>query len=156
MKEIPLSGYKFATVDDDVYDWLKWYNWSCTGNDHPVRKVLGAQVYMSRVISGVPRAYTVFTRNGCPLDLRRDNLLIRRPGGEWHPNWPMCARRTAHHGLLWDESKGLWLAHTANIKVGYYESELEAARAYNCTVRNLGLSLPLNDLAFAYGPSEKA
>lgn len=157
MKEIPLSGFKFATVDDDVYDWLSAYDWSCTGNDHPVRMVQRISVYMSRVITGVPHAYMVFTRNGSPLDLRRSNLRIRRPGGEWCPDdWPMSCRRTRFHGLIWRSDKGLWLAHVNSLKIGMFDSECEAARTYNIVVRDLGIDLPLNNLEYAYGTSEKA
>ncbi len=133
MFEIPLATGEKTLVDECVYKWLGEYNWSCNSGKYPVRGISGGKekIWMHRLIAGYPFYYKVEYRNGKTFDLRISNLRVIAPDGktvEWHGKNDGTSEFT---GVVWDRRRGLWKTDVAGMAAGYWDNEIDAARAYN-------------------------
>jgi len=154
---VELTKNKRALVDDDLYEWLHWYNWlamekkgrSC----YAIRKVRVTAgvpivvIWMHRLIAGVPKDYKIVWINGNSLDNRRSNMRILDPTGI-EIDWEGSCGHSKFQGVIWDGYFGLWRVRFDNMLVGYYDNEIEAAKAWNEKAKKFLPNTPLNDLSF--------
>lgn len=161
MREIQLQGGDVALVDDDDYPLLSRFKWQRAGAAGyaatTIETVMGANntIYMHRMILGGFSMVDHINLN--PLDCRKSNL--RR--ATWQENqWNKGKPKGCKHGKTTSKYKGVsrvesktkgvrWFAsikHVAPgahkstgklIRIGYFNSEDEAARAYNRKVVEL-------------------
>ena len=154
MKTIPISSGLEVLVDDVVHEWLNWYKWSVvnTTPKYALRKVvretdgINRVVYLHRIISGLPTEYRICFINGNTLDCRHENLRTTSKAGkviEWEGS---CGAST-FNGVIWDGRYGLWRAHLDGMIIGYYITEIDAARGYNSKAIKF-LPETVNDLSF--------
>lgn len=144
MKLIPLPQGRFAIVDDDDFEELSQFRWSCAGKaDRPyVRRVIRRQnggsawsLYMHRVIARPGKGMDVDHIDGNVLNNRRSNLRVC---------WRYQNARNRKLGKLNKSGfKGVFLIKrtgkfSAAIKVNYHSKYLgcfstarDAAMAYN-------------------------
>lgn len=145
----------FETVFDDE-DWpiLKDYEWYVQERGKNVyvraRDIFGDTVYMHRLVLGIHGELEVDHKNGDTLDNRRSNLRIatvsqnrmNRKKFEGYYSSP-------YKGVSF--KRGKWRAQITLdkkvIHIGTFETELEAAKAYNDKALELhGEFAKLNDL----------
>ena len=81
MRKLTLSQGKPAIVDDDVYDDLAMYKWSCMSTGYAYRATPGGRkhILMHRVIMDAKPGQEVDHISGNRLDNRRSNLRVCKP-----------------------------------------------------------------------------
>jgi hypothetical protein len=141
-KEIPLTKGYVTIVDEADYDWLNQWNWHVTTNRHhayaarwitPITNPKIGQ-RMHRIITGVPVGLEVDHIDGDGLNNRRDNLRIcTKNENQWNRRTIIGVSK--YHGVGWKSGSKKWRAriqsHNNQINLGYFSSEIEAAKAYN-------------------------
>ena len=133
MPEIMLPDNISINVDESVYSWLGGYNWSLNSGRYAVRGIHGGKkkIWLHRIIAGYPFYYKVEHRNGKFFDCRVSNLRVIGPDGKeqsWHGKLDGTSEFA---GVVWDERKGLWKTDIAGMDAGFWDNEIDAARAYN-------------------------
>lgn len=138
MKTIPLSRGKFAIVDDEDYEWLMHWKWSCTAHNYAVRaegpKCKRKFIYMHREILKTQKGIIDHVNND-KLDNRKINLRNCNKS-ENATNSPKPSNNTSgYKGVYWNKRASLWMASIKykykQIHLGYFKTSIEAARAYN-------------------------
>lgn len=138
MKEIHLTGIygegKVAIIDDEDFDMVNSFNWHVV-NNYPV-KSLGQRpnrkkISMHRFVLGyIPEGKLVDHINGDTLDNRKVNLRICTNAQN-----QMNAKKqdinnasSIYKGVIKHKP---WRASIANTTIGYFDTEIEAAQAYD-------------------------
>ena len=145
MKQIPLTQGKVALVDDADYEWLNQWKW-CAMKGHntwyaaryssPVNRKQRT-IFMHREILGLkfgdPRQTDHRNHNG--LANWRDNLRICNGTQNQYNRNPQKNHSSEYKGVSWHKRRHKWRARiffdNHNIHLGYYASEVEAAKAYD-------------------------
>jgi hypothetical protein len=157
--ELAISGHT-VLIDDADYEKvsiIKWHVyqygtelWYASGGSK------GHTIYMHRVIVDVPAGMSVDHINGNGLDNRRDNLRVclhqQNLSNQHHQ------RRLTHSrykGVTFNKNRASqkkpWIAQIKAFQkhygLGYFATEIEAARAYNeAATRFFGEYARLNDI----------
>lgn len=149
-RRIPLSRGKHALVDLDDYDRLSRYKWhtvNARGTFYAVRNTGQRRgqkrivVKMHREVLKVPDGMFVDHINHNGLDNRKANL---RPATQAQNarNRRKARRGNVHSkykGLTWYKSQKRWavriMADRKSRFIGYFDDELDAARAYDQAAR---------------------
>lgn len=156
MNYIELTQDRRVLVDDDVYEWLNGYYWHVTlggtRKSYAVRKaaLYGGfrKVYMHRLVCGFPALFDVRFISGDSLDCRADNLMVVNLSGQ-QEHWRGGRGCSEFLGVTWNKGRGLWEAHLNSFHVGFYDNEVDAARAYNAKALEVwGERTPLNEFPF--------
>ena len=151
MKELKLTGGEVALVDSTDYDWLDQWNWTVlkTANtSYAVRQTSdssGARrtVMMHRVILETPKGMEADHINGNGLDNRRENIRTcthaQNMCNRVHRATEKCTSK--YKGAQWYAGKGKWRVSIRfrgkRTHVGYFNSEIEAAEAYDKKAKEL-------------------
>lgn len=141
-KQIPLSQGKFATVDDVDYDWLAKRKWSYDPKGYAIGKSANVSVYMHRVVLNASGPVVVDHVNGDGLDNRRENLRIVTTAQNNYNQRPRKRPKTSQYkGVSLNKTVNRWQAHIKKGDeyrryLGLYDSEQDAARAYNAAARH--------------------
>lgn len=136
-KRILLTQGRFAIVDESDYDYLsqmKW-NYSKTAHNYYARtKINGSNKYMHRIIMKEPDGLQIDHINGDTIDNRRCNLRICT-NQENARNSKSRKGKSKYKGITWSKRDLNWKAQIqvnyVNYHIGYYDTEEEAALAYN-------------------------
>lgn len=156
-KQIPLSQGKFAIVDDDAFDFLNQWKWCYCNSGYAIRSdyTSGVRVFvlMHRFILDAPKGMYVDHVDHNGLNNQRNNIRIATPS-ENHYNMRASSSEfsSKYKGVFYARQKQKWAAriHTDKQKhfLGYFNTELEAAQAYNlaATLSHGNFALP-NDLS---------
>lgn len=161
MKEIPLTQGRFTLVDDADYEQLnkqKWYAhqsrnvWYVRSNSLPVNdKQLS--ILMHRVILGLQHGdgKQVDYIDGDGLNNQRSNLRICTNAQNQHNRRQKVTGQSRFKGVTRHRQSKRWIAqinrHSAQRYIGSFDTEEEAAEAYNEKARELhGEYAYLNDL----------
>jgi len=143
MKKIPLSQGKYAIVDDADFAWLSKWKWCAkkTGRGwYVVRSVYknGKQtiIQMHRLILNTPLGMETDHINHDGLDNRRANLRIcTRTENNRNARKRRKPTSSQFKGVYWHKRYCKWAAQIMHngkkIHLGFYDSEIEAARAYD-------------------------
>lgn len=149
MPYIPLTQGQKALVDPEDYAWLsqyKWYAHKTTYGTYMAARTYRDEtgklifLYMHRAIVAAPEGMVVDHINGDTLDNRRANLRIcTRAENNRNMHRFRTRKRAAIHsrfkGVYWDKKSKKWMAqirvNKRNIYLGRYETEQEAAIAYD-------------------------
>jgi hypothetical protein len=146
-RRIPLSKGKYAIVDLQDYDWLRQYKWHINEGRSPYaarnsrvgdgRKK--TKIGMHREILGVKETMVVDHINHNTLDNRRANLRPATVRQNAYNRRKKPNTSSRYKGTYWIKREKKWMA---DIKVdgrrkrlGYFDSEVEAARAYDSAAR---------------------
>lgn len=140
---IPLTREKFAVVDDEDFPLLARFKWQAiiSRNTFYARRNAGGgrQIRMHRVILDAPTNLQVDHVSGDGLDNRRCNLRLVT-----HSQQQMNKRKSKgtprFKGVKRQRGSGRWGARIKVgqkcIRLGTFESEEEAARAYDAAAVN--------------------
>jgi len=145
MKEIKLTQGKVAVVDDADYRWLnkfKWYAYKNRNTFYAARSIRlpdgkWTTIIMHREILGMGLGdrREVDHRNHNGLDNQWDNLRICTCAQNQYNQVPQRNRSSAFKGVYWRKDCNKWRAkiqiNCRRIHLGNFESEIEAARAYD-------------------------
>ena len=142
---VKLTQNKVAIVDQEDWEHIKKYTWCAmhtgrSGGVVAVSNTFGRQVYMHRVIIGAIHGdgQIVDHINHNRLDNRRSNLRLANPGQSAR-NRRKGKRKggstSIYKGVSWDREAGRWrtqcMKQGKHYRLGFFDSEIEAARAYN-------------------------
>lgn len=132
MRKIPLTQGKFAIVDDDDYEFLMQWKWSLTSHGYAKRSQrTGNQkcFYMHREITKIKKDMQVDHINHNKLDNRKCNLR------EVTSNQNMMNRSTtvglSKYKGVGKHKCGKWRSYCNKKHIGLFDSEIEAAKAYD-------------------------
>ena len=137
-KLIPLTQGKYAVVDDEDFAKLNKYKWRALRGWSSFYAVRGIgkwpnqrQVYMHRLIMDAPKGQEIDHRNCNGLDNRRENLRICSHSQNMQNQRPRKDTTSIFKGVSWNKFMKKWIVHLAQNHIGYFDSEIEAARAYD-------------------------
>ena len=144
MKRIPLTQGKYATVDDEDYDYLmqwKWYALWDRNTFYAVRKspMTGQGdnrqlIRMHREILQADRGQMVDHRNGNGLDNRKQNIRFCS-GSQNNYNCANYPHSSRYKGVSWKSARSRWyvgIRHRGkHVFIGSYDDEDEAGKAYD-------------------------
>lgn len=133
------SGAVCLVSPEDLEELLK-YNWfECKGShtSYAACTISGKTVRMHRLLLGATRGVEVDHINSNGLDNRRENLrLVTRSENRLNKSKEKNCLST-YIGVTFDKARNKWLAQgtIAELKmrkaIGRFNTELEAAKAYN-------------------------
>lgn len=145
VKAIPLTKGCVAIVDDEDYDRLAAIKWHATSRRGRPRYAAsregGAHLYMHREVLGLPTGSgEVDHVDGDGFNNRRANLRLathaQNAYGQKVQSRPKSSR---FKGVHLDRRTGRWIAmvkqHQRARHLGVFDSEVEAARAYDAAAR---------------------
>lgn len=142
-------------MDDEDYERLSQYKWHVTWNGYAARYgwVDGEYRYirMHREILEAPDGLDVDHINGDRLDNRKSNLRIVTRTQNNYNSKVRRNKASRFKGVYWSKQKRKWHARIfiggRNIHLGFYDSEEDAARAYNEAAKKyLGEYARINEL----------
>ncbi len=141
MKRIPLTQDKFAIVDDEDYEWLNQWKWCCVKirrTFYAVRKTkIGKYwqtLYMHREILNTPQHLQVDHLNHNGLINKKDNIRNCTMKQNMRNRYPYTNTTSRYKGVCFYKRTKKWRAYLqceGFMHIGYYEKEIDAARAYN-------------------------
>lgn len=148
MREILLTKGYVAIVDDEDFEWLsqrRWHALISRRGAYAARSEGGRSgkryVYMHRLIIGAVPGVGVDHVNGDGLDNRRANLrLASAAENGWNAGPRMANRKYGRFKGAWYlVATGRWQARISVrgklIHIGHFDTELEAALAYDAAAR---------------------
>ena len=143
VRYIPLTKGLFAIVDAADYEWLSQYKWTAlvTGEKtYAIRSEKGKTILMHRQIMKPPKGMVVDHIDGHGVNnsranlrtcTRQQNLCNTRPRGG----------RSQYKGVRYDKRRKKWIAEITHQGkkhyLGAYETEIEAAHAYDAKAKEL-------------------
>lgn len=109
--------------------------WSVGKDGYVHGTIEGQTIKLHRLLLNAPSDMVVDHINGVPSDCRKQNLRI----GSQHQNTMNCSipknSKTGFKGVCFDKRRGKYMAHIHPGRktkfLGYYESPIEAALAYD-------------------------
>lgn len=133
-----------ATIDAADLPLVSGYSWRClhtvTGRMYATTQIRRRMTYMHRLIADTPDGLATDHVNNDGLDNRRSNLRA----ATWTQNIANTAKESSrsgrpltsrYKGVNWDKARGKWIARIKaegmGRYLGRYDSEQEAARAYD-------------------------
>jgi len=141
MKEIPLTRGKVALVDDEDYELLNQWKWyavkshNCWYAQRTIYQgVNNSYIKMHRLILNTPEGMQSDHINGNGLDNRRENLRVCTNTENCRNQKPQ-KHSSIFKGVTLYKSRNKWVARIkvsrSSINLGIFNSELEAAQAYD-------------------------
>lgn len=117
MKKIYLTRGKCAIVDDEDFDFLNQWKWSCAVDGYAFRNIKKSDgkrtiVYMHRIINKTPEGYETDHINRNKLDNRKSNLRTVDRKGNSINHGLQINNTSGHRGIHWQAN-----AWVARIKV---------------------------------------
>ncbi len=146
--KIPLTHGKFAKVDPQDYIWLSQLRWHCRINPNGIyalRSIRDAgkhkKIYMHRLIMDTPLDLVCDHINHDGLDNRKSNLrncTMRQNKANTRPTkWAS----SKYKGVTFAKREKKWVVYIKKdgrqIFLGYFDDEVEAAKAYDAAARKL-------------------
>ena len=139
-RRIMLTQGKYALVDQEDYDYLSHFNWCYNkGTKNKSGYALRAtrtkgkykRIYMHRVIVQALPGEVVDHINHDTLDNRRENLRIGSQKLNLLNRYPNTSGTSPYKGVSFFKGSTQWVAVFKRNHLGYYDTEVEAALAYN-------------------------
>jgi hypothetical protein len=115
--------------------------WRKTTQGYAGRTAGSKTLLLHREIMGAPPGLVVDHRNHNRLDNRRENLRVCPRAGNSQNSTGHKDRRSRFKGVEWDAERGRWAARICangvRMFLGRYDTEVEAAMAYNAAARDV-------------------
>lgn len=135
---IPLTQGKVAIIDKEDFEWLsqyKWYALKRRKTYYATRHIKGTKrvMFMHRQILGLRQGDKKLTdhHNHNGLDNRKYNIRICTDSENQGNRISKPTGKSKYRGVRWYNNK--WAASIGKNRshIGYYKSEIEAAKAYD-------------------------
>jgi hypothetical protein len=144
-RRIPLTRGKYAIVDPQDYPRLAAYNWHTRRSGRTFYACRNASranggprrnIWMHSEVMPPPPGYVIDHINHRGLDNRNANLRPATPSqNACNRRFPPPAKHSTFRGVGKRHNSRLWKARIAIdrkvIELGYFENEIDAARAYD-------------------------
>jgi len=148
-KQLLLTQGQIAIVDDADYEWLNRWKWRACKSHHTWYAVRttsrknGKQtmILMHRLLLGLEAGDPRETdhKDGNGLNNRKSNLRIASDSQNSQNRRPQKGT-SIYKGVYWHRHNAKWHAHIKvegrSIHLSSFDSEIEAARAYDAAARN--------------------
>lgn len=135
---IKLNKNMITLVDDDVFEYLNQWRWSCSKNyviRHGLENGKYKTIYMHRVVNCTPDGYDTDHINGDKLDNRKCNLRAVTKSQNNCNKSKQSNNTSGYKGVSWHKGSNSWQSYIKiNGKVrflGYFKEREDAAKAYN-------------------------
>lgn len=143
MKKIPLTKGKYAFVDDADFAFLSQWKWflgnGCVcrdeGDNRGQKK--RQRFYMHREILNAPAGMEVDHKNRDFLDNQRGNLRLANSSQNKMNRKKRSDSGSKFKGVRWLKNRSQWTARIKTKTIGYFNSELYAAMAYDLWAKEL-------------------
>jgi len=152
--EIPLTRNSKATVDDADFDWLSQFKWYALPSRTTVYAARNSSkegdkkhtIYMHREVwerhhGLIPDGMEIDHTSGNQLDNREKNLRLCTSSQNHRNRRNLTNHSSEYKGVFWDKVNGRWRATIqggeSTLSIGRFDSEIEAARAYDTKAREL-------------------
>jgi hypothetical protein len=137
MAQIPLSKDMFSTIDDEDLSLISSRKWYVVG---PIRGIFYARtgrganiLYMHRLLMQAPKHVLIDHIDGDGLNNRRINLRPATHKENMRNSKKPVGCASQYKGVTW--FKGRWKVTVNKQFVGYFDTEIEAARVYDASIR---------------------
>lgn len=135
MKKIELRKGLCAIVDDIDYDLVSCHKWNAIDGRRGKYYAYSnkSRLYMHRLIMGNPEGYLVDHKNGDTLDNRRSNLRICTKSQN-----AQNIKKAGYKGVSMypnHKYRAYIVIHNKQINLGVFDTEIEAAKAYNSAAK---------------------
>lgn len=144
MKMIKLTQSKMALVDDEDFKQLNQYNWyACRSRNgwRAARMSKRKMILMHRQIMKFPIGFCIDHKNHNELDNQKSNLRIATCAENLHNMQKHKPHTSIYKGVHWNKRVRKWLTQICynykRITLGYFNSEIEAAKTYNKKAKEL-------------------
>lgn len=136
-------GNKIVLIDDEDWNLIKdftWYPWSTKRHNSiyvraAVPGIRGKEVRLHRLIMNAKPGQLIDHKNGNALDNRKENLRITNSLGNNMNSTKRKSSTSKFKGVHWGTREQKWKCqiqyNKKKIALGTYNSEIEAAKAYN-------------------------
>lgn len=123
MKKIPVTGGKYALVDDEDFEFLMQWKWEETPNGYArrneskttlSRRVKQTKFYMHRVVNSTPKGMDTDHINRNKLDNRKCNLRMVTRSENMRNTGLQRNNTSGYKGISWDKKRLLWESHIKN------------------------------------------
>jgi hypothetical protein len=144
-KRIKLTWGKYAIVDPDDYQRLSKYNWCAVKRTRTwyayTFTIDGKPLLMHRLVANAPKRMVVDHINHNGLDNRRTNLRLCTHQQNQRHRRPKRGCSSKYKGVSWSKTRMKFRAmiclNAKRIHLGYFVSEIDAAKAYDKKAREL-------------------
>lgn len=138
-RAVPVRGSsRPAIVDEADYARVSRYSWRMAGGGrrYPTASIGNRSVGMHRLITGAPEGKVVDHADHDTLNNRRANLRVCSSSDNLaNQRKPDVESSSAFKGVSWSRQRRKWkgkiVVRGAQLHLGYFESETDAARAYD-------------------------
>jgi hypothetical protein len=154
-KELILSNGKIALVDDEDFEKVSKHNWYFL-KGYAAKSGTIAEgkhtVLLHHFVTETDYKYVVDHINGNSLDNQKKNLrVVTAQQNAFNRAVAKNKESSRYKGVHWSKEKNLWLSiiklNRKPTHLGYFNSEIDAAIAYNENAKNLfGKYARLNDV----------
>ena len=149
MKEIILYKERVCLVDNEDYDFLNQWKWSFDGRYVYRKKFLDKEykkynkIYIHRLIMNTPKGLDTDHIDGNKLNNQRGNLRVATRAENSSNKVGALNKVSKYKGVSWHKQRGYWKAEISYRKkrrhLGIFQSETEAAKAYDIAAKNYHL-----------------
>ena len=161
MKRIPLTQGKFALVDDSDFEYLNQWKWHICNGYAARREYLGGgyrkditnYILMHRLINKTPNGFHTDHIDGNRLNNRKKNLRTASCSQNVMNQYREKTKNktSIYKGVNFCKRDGNWRVQLnikgKNTHIGYYKTEIEAAKSYNIAVKKYrGIFARLNEI----------
>jgi hypothetical protein len=158
VQRIPLSGGLYVYVDAADYEWLSQYKWSYV-NGYATRYEKGRTISMHRQIMRPPKGMVVDHIDGNKLNNCRVNMRNCTPQENAHNQAKRIGSSSKFKGVFRRRACGRYGAQTRFqgelVWFGLYDDEVEAARAYDRGVVELGIEFARLNFPEEWPPAQR-
>lgn len=138
-KEILLTQGKVAIVDDNKYDLVSRYKWHAmrSGNTwYAGREENGTTLLLHRFLTSAPDNIMVDHKDGDGLNCTDKNMRFATRSQNQHNRTKNKGKNSSiYKGVFWCSTRKKWAssikANCKDHKLGYFDSEIAAANAYD-------------------------
>ena len=135
VKRIPLGSGLYAYVDAADYEWLSQYHWSLYSGGYAARRADGKWITMHREIMQPPEGMVVDHIDRNKANNCRFNLRVCTPDENHHNQAKRADSTSRFKGVSYIKRDGKCRAvfqfNGHRFWLGYFDDEVEAARAYD-------------------------
>ena len=143
MKEIQLSQGYVAQVDDEDYEYLSQFKWFPNKRKHTTYAIRSPRIngkkttiLMHREILKPEKGNVCDHKDGDGLNNQRNNLRSCTQSQNLMNQRPLINKTSKFKGVSWKKARSKWraalgLPNDKKLDLGLFNSEIEAARAYD-------------------------